>query len=208
MKRAILIFNLICAVTLIVSAQTESHVRMLNKYIVFMADPRNDSDTRFYYKEEAQKLFINDCGSFYEIVEFADGTKDTIRRESVTIQIASLRNKISRTKPMKEYFRGLIKMNYKYVNLKSVDLVDVRVSKLQPYRKDADGKQLYVCSVFFDQVFVGVTLEGCKNQEITHKWVVCYVQVDDVDDPKTGESYPEYMVRLGDVHVESIEKLW
>ena len=139
---------------------------------------------------------------------FEDGSRETIRRESVTMQVASLRNKTPRTKPMKEYFRGLIKMNYKYVKMESTDIADMRVSKLQPYGKDADGKQLYVCSVFFDQVFVGVTPEGRKYQDITHKWVVCYVQVDEVYDPETGDTYREYMVRLGDVHVESIEKLW
>lgn len=183
-------------------------VGMMNKYIAFMADPKNDSDTRFYYKEEAQKLFVNDCNPFTEIVEFEDGSRETIRRESVTMQVASLRNKTPRTKPMKEYFRGLIKMNYKYVKMESTDIADMRVSKLQPYGKDADGKQLYVCSVFFDQIFVGVTPEGRKYQDITHKWVVCYVQVDEVYDPETGDTYREYMVRLGDVHVESIEKLW
>ena len=54
--------------------------------------------------------------------------------------------------------------------------------------------------------------EGCRGdggvyKDITHKWVVCYVQVDDVLDEETGETYPEYMVKLGDVHVESIEKM-
>ena len=183
-------------------------VGMMNKYIAFIKKKKNDSDTRFYYKEEAQKLFVNDCNPFTEIVEFEDGSRETIRRESVTMQVASLRNKTPRTKPMKEYFRGLIKMNYKSVKMESTDIADMRVSKLQPYGKDADGKQLYVCSVFFDQVFVGVTPEGRKYQDITHKWVVCYVQVDKVYDPETGDTYNEYMVRLGDVHVESIEKLW
>ena len=92
--------------------------------------------------------------------------------------------------------------------MESTDIAGMRVSKLQPYGKDADGKQLYICSVFFDQVFVGTTPEGRKYQDITHKWVVCYVQVDEVYDPGTDETYREYMVRLGDVHVESIEKLW
>lgn len=192
----------------VLKERAKEKVAMLNRYIAFMADPQNNSNTRFYYKEEGQKLFVNDCNPFTEIVEFTDGSKEIIQRESVTMQVASLRNKTPRTKPMKEYFRGLIKMNYKYVKMESTDIADMRVSKLQPYGKDADGKQLYVCSVFFDQLFVGITSEGRKYQDITHKWVVCYVQVDNVFDPETGDTYPEYMVRLGDVHVESIEKLW
>lgn len=219
MKRAILFA--VCAVTLNVTAQTESLARpelkvhrhsvsildYLNVYIDFMADPNNDSNTRFYYKEEAQKLFINDCGSFYEIVEFADGAKDTIRREGVKMFVVSQRSQTPRTELMKEYFRGLTKSKYKYVKMDSADLVDMRVSKLKPYGKDVNGNMLYVCSVFFDSVLAGVTPEKQKIREIIHKWVVCYVQVDEVCDSQTGEIYPEYMIRLGDVYVESIEKL-
>lgn len=192
----------------LLKARAKEKVGLMNQYIKYMADPRKDNKSRFHYKDMAQNLFINNCNPFTEIVEFEDRTKETIQRNGVTMQIASLRNKTPRTKPMKEYFRGLIKMNYKQVHMESTDIADMRVSKLQPYGKDADGKQLYICSVFFDQVFIGVTPEGRKYQDITHKWVVCYVQVDEVLDEKTGETYQEYMVRLGDVHVESIEKLW
>lgn len=192
----------------LLKARAKEKVGLMNQYIKYMADPRKDNKSRFHYKDMAQNLFINNCNPFTEIVEFEDRTKETIQRNGVTMQIASLRNKTPRTKPMKEYFRGLIQMNYKQVHMESTDIADMRVSKLQPYGKDADGKQLYICSVFFDQVFIGVTPEGRKYQDITHKWVVCYVQVDEVLDEKTGETYQEYMVRLGDVHVESIEKLW
>lgn len=192
----------------VLKERAKEKVAMMNRYIAYMADPRNPENTRFGYKEEAQNLFINKCNDYTEIVEFENGEKETIQREGVTMQVASLKNKTPRTKPMKSYFRGLIKMNYKSVNMESTDIADMRVSKLQPYGKDAEGNQLYICSVFFDQVFVGVTPEGRKYQDITHKWAVCYVQVDEVLDETTGETYKEYMVSLGDVHVDSIEKLW
>lgn len=192
----------------VLKERAKEKVAMMNRYIAYMADPQKKLDTRNGYKGEAQKLFVNDCNKFLEIVEFQDGTQETIFRDGVTMQVGSTRRKTPSTKLMKAYFRGLINMNYKYVQMKSTDISDMRVSKLQPYGKDADGKQLYVCSAFFDQVFVGVTPEGRKYQDITHKWVVCYVQVDEVYDPETGEDYREYMVRLGDVHVISTEKLW
>ncbi len=69
--------------------------------------------------------------------------------------------------------------------------------------EDENGKMMYICSVYFDQAFVGRRGDGGIYKDITHKWVVCYVQVDDVLDEKTGETYPEYMVKLGDVHVGS-----
>lgn len=193
---------------IVLKERAKEKVAMMNKYVSFMADPQKNSKTRYGYKEEAQNLFINNCNPFTEIIEFEDGAKETIQRESVTMQVASLRNKRPRTKPMKEYFRGLINMNYKYVQMESTDIADMRVSKLQPYGVDSNGNKLYICSVYFDQIFVGITPEGRKYQDITHKWVVCYVQVDEVFDENTGGTYQEYMVRLGDVHVESIEKLW
>ena len=192
----------------ILKERAKEKVAMMNKYISFMANPQKESKTRFRYKEEAQNLFVNNCNPFTEIVEFEDGSKETIHRNSVTMQVASLRNKTPRTKPMKEYFRGLITMNYKSVQIESTDIADMRVSKLEPYGIDSNGNELYICSVYFDQIFVGITPEGRKYQDITHKWVVCYVQVDEVFDENTGNTDPEYMVRLGDVHVESIEKLW
>lgn len=155
MKRAILFFNLVCAVTLIVSAQTESHVKQPNSYVVFMANSPNDSNTRLYYKEESHVFFINDCVSFFEIVGFEDSTKDTIRQERVTIQIVSQKVKTLRTKPLNEYFKGLIK-----------------------YGMDAEGKHQCECSGSFDKILEAVTLEGRRLRDFTHKWVVCCVQVD------------------------------
>lgn len=191
----------------VLKQRAKEKVKQLNDYISFMANPQKESKTRYYYKDEAQKLFINDCERFREIVEFKDGSKEEVWRDGVTMEVASLRNRKPRPRPMKEYFRGLINMSYKSVTIESTDIADMRVSKLQPYGKDENGKMLYVCSVYFDQLFIGLKGDGGKYIDITHKWVVCYVQVDEVLDPDTGETYPEYMVKLGDVHVESIEPI-
>ena len=173
-----------------------------------MADPQKDNETRFYYKDQAQKLFINDCNGFKEILEYKDGRKKEIWREGVTMEVVSLRNQTPRPKPMKQYFRGLISMTYKSVLIETTDITDMRVSKLQPYGKDKNGRMMYVCSVYFDQLFIGRRGDGGIYKDLTRKWVVCYVQVDEVYDPDTGETFSEYMVRLGDVHVESIEKIY
>lgn len=187
--------------------RAKEKVKQLNDYISYMADPQQKEKTRYYYKDQAQQLFINDCNRFKEIVEYKDGTKEEVWREGVTMEVASLRRKTPRQRPMKEYFRGLITMTYKSVTIETTDIADMRVSKLQKYGVDENGKTLYICSVYFDQAFVGRRGDGGVYKDITHKWVVCYVQVDDVFDEETGETYPEYMVKLGDVHVESIEKM-
>ena len=218
MKNVLFIILLVCAETFSVSAQTEnseftikrhckSLIEQLNDYILFMANPQKANKTRYFYKEQAQKLFINDCDRFKEIVEHKDGSKEEVWRDGVTMEVASLRNRKPRPRPMKKYFQGLIALAYKSVAVEAADIVDMRVSKLQPYGKDENGKMMYICSVYFDQAFVGRRGDGGVYKDITHKWDVCYVQVDDVLDEETEETYPEYMVKLGDVYVESIENM-
>ncbi len=192
----------------VLKLRAKEKVKQLNDYISYMADPQKDNETRFYYKDQAQKLFINDCNGFKEILEYKDGRKKEIWREGVTMEVVSLRNQTPRPKPMKQYFRGLISMTYKSVLIETTDITDMRVSKLQPYGKDKNGRMMYVCSVYFDQLFIGRRGDGGIYKDLTRKWVVCYVQVDEVYDPDTGETFSEYMVRLGDVHVESIEKIY
>lgn len=217
MLRGIFSILLVCAVVTNTTAQNtdkhlESHTKekiaMMNRYIAYMADPRNSESTRFAYREEAQNMFINECNKFTEIIEYKNGERDTIQREGVAIQVTSPLRNTPQIKLIKDYFRGLIKLNYKSVKIGSTDIADIRISNLQPYGEDENGNPLYVCSIFFDQVFIGVTPEGRKYQDIAHKWVVCNVQVDEVLDETTGETHKEYMYSLGDVHVDSLEKLW
>lgn len=191
----------------VLKQRAKEKVKQLNDYVSFMANPQKANKTRYFYKEQAQKLFINDCERFKEIVEYKDGSKEEVWRDGVTMEVASLRNRKPRPRPMKKYFQGLIALAYKSVAVEAADIVDMRVSKLQPYGKDENGKMMYICSVYFDQAFVGRRGDGGVYKDITHKWVVCYVQVDDVLDEETGETYPEYMVKLGDVYVESIENM-
>ncbi len=189
--------------------RAKEKTKTLNDYIAFMANPKKNDSTRYSYKKEAQTLFIQNCNPYIEKLEFRDGTKkDIIRKEGVTMEVTSVNRTSPRQKPMKEYFRGLINMTYKDVIIETTDIADMRVSKLQPYGKDKDGKQLYVCTVHFDQVFIGKRDNGLDYKDLTRKWVVCYVQIDQVLDEKTGETYPEYMVSLGDIFVESTERIF
>ena len=188
--------------------RVKEKVFILNNKIAFMADPTMDKKDRIDSKESAQRLFVNDCMPFIEIVDFKDGTQDVISRKGVNMQVSSTRSEKPSTKLMPIYFYGLINMNYKYVTMTSSDIDDMEVSTLQPYGRDQNGNMLYTCSVFYFQTFVGVTPEGRKYADITKKRIVCYVQVEEVLNEKTGEMKPEYMVRLGDVFVISTKKLW
>lgn len=179
-------------------------VQMLNNYISFIADPKKKMDTRTYYKGELQKMFVNDCNSYTEILEFTNGIKKEIHKDGVTMNVASVRNKYLRQILMKQYLRGLIAMEYMPVTIEATDIVDMRVSKLQPYGKDEEGRMLYTCSVYFDQAFIGKMADNRTYKDLVRKWVVCYVQVNDVLDEETGETKPEYMVRLGDIYAISV----
>lgn len=193
----------------VVKQRAKEKVKLLNEYISFIANPLKKMDARAYYKEEAQKLFIHNCNSYKEILEFADGTKEEeIRKDGVTMGVASIRDTTPKQRPMKQYFRGLMTMGYKAVTIETTDIADMSVSKLQPYGRDEEGRMLYTCSVYFDQVFIGQRGDGGTYKDLTRKWVVCYVQVDHVLDEETGETKPEYMVRLGDVYVISVEKIF
>ena len=216
--KIIFCFVLISAIQISATAQTaqememlkqraKEKVKILNDNISFMANPQKEIKTRYRYKDAAQRLFINDCNPYTEIVQYRDGHKETVHRDGVKMETASLRNKIPVSKPMKEYFRALINMTYKTVSIESTDIADMRVSRLQPYGKDENGKTLYVCSVYFEQSFIGYRREGRAYKDITHKWCVCYVTKDEVYDEETGEYETEYIISLGDVHVESIQKM-
>lgn len=192
----------------VLKQHAKEKVKQLNDYISYMADPKEKKSNRDFFKEQAQKLFINDCNSFKEIVKFKDGTKENIlRKDGVIMEVASLGRPTPRQRPMKEYFRGLINMMYKSVIIETTDIADMRVTKLQPYGRNEKGEMMYVCTVHFEQVFHGLTPEGRRYEDVTEKWAVCYVHVHSVLDEKTGETYPEYMTDLGDIHVESIKRL-
>lgn len=176
--------------------RAKEKVKQLNDYISYMADPQKTLKTKSYYKKQALQLFIHDGEAYTEIIEYQNGNKEKIQREGVTMEVASLSNRKPRTRLMKTYFDGLMNMKYTSVSIQSTDIADMRVSKLQPY-----GNGQYICSVYFDQAFIGKRREGGSYKDITRKWVVCYVQIDETIDG------PEYMIRLGDVHVESISKM-
>lgn len=189
--------------TKMLTLRAKEMVKQLNDYISYMADTHKSLNTRMGYKKMAEQLFLNDCKPYDEIVEYDDGHKETIRREGVTMEVVSLRNPKPRKKPMPEYFRGIINLGkiYGSVSVETTEIADMTVSELKPY-----GDGLYICTVYYDQKFTGRRIEKGTYREITRKWAVVYVQVDQVigDDGQTEE---EYLVRLGDVHASSIRKI-
>jgi hypothetical protein len=192
----------------ILKERAREKVGMLNEYISYMADKNDNLKNRTYYKEAAEYLFINNCDSIKEIIEYRNNPeKKEISRAGVTMDVSSTRNNSVVRKLIKKYFEGLMGLKYKQVRIETTDIADMRVSRLQPYGVGVNGEKLYICSVYFDQLFVGYRGDGGVYKDVTHKWVVCYVEIDDVLDSDTGEMKSEYMIRLGDVHVESTDAI-
>ncbi len=156
-------------------------VAQMNDYISFMADKENDLETRQYYKKQALNLF---AGRGYNYEE------DGINKEGVRMEITSVRNTRPRSKLMRVYFNGLINLSYQKVSIQSTELAKIKVSNLQ--RVD---NNLYVCTCYFDQVFIGYRDGVPIYKDITRKKVKCYVEIQEVE----GGQH-EFIVLLGDVH--------
>lgn len=148
-------------------------------YIEFMANPSNQLKTRKYYRTRALSLFIN-RGEAYE--------EDGRLKEGVLMEITSVNKKKPVRRLMKNYFTGLMNMNYEKVEISSTEVSEIEVGKLRPIAENE-----YVCTCYFEQVFCGYRDGRPIYRDITRKRVECRVLVEQTED---GE---EYIVMLGDV---------
>ena len=155
-------------------------VAQMNDYISFMADKSNDLETRQYYKKQALNLF---AGRGYNYEEIG------VNKEGVRMEITSVNNTRPRSKLMRVYFNGLINLTYQKVSIQSTELASIKVSNLQKV-----DNNMYVCTCYFDQVFVGYRDGRPVYKDITRKKVKCYIEVQDVEG-----GLQEYVVLLGDV---------
>lgn len=155
-------------------------VAQMNDYISFMADKSNDMETRQYYKKQALNLF---AGRGYNYEE------NGVNKEGVRMEITSVNNTRPRSKLMRVFFNGLMNLTYQKVSIQSTELASIKVSNLQKV-----DNNMYVCTCYFDQVFVGYRDGRPVYKDITRKKVKCYIEVQDVEGGPQ-----EYVVLLGDV---------
>lgn len=155
-------------------------VAQMNDYISFMADKSNDMETRQYYKKQALNLF---AGRGYNYEE------NGVNKEGVRMEITSVNNTRPRSKLMRVYFNGLMNLTYQKVSIQSTELASIKVSNLQKV-----DNNMYVCTCYFDQVFVCYRDGRPVYKDITRKKVKCYIEVQDVEGGPQ-----EYVVLLGDV---------
>ena len=170
-----------------IKRRAAERVAQMNDYISFMADKTNDLETRQYYKKQALNLF---AGRGYDYEE------DGIRKEGVRMEVTSVNNTRPRAKLMRVYFNGLVNLTYQKVSIQSTEVSSIKVSNLQKV-----DNNLYVCTCYFDQVFIGYRDGIPVYKDITRKKVKCYVEVQDAEDGL------EYVVLLGDVHAIDTKRI-
>lgn len=170
-----------------IKRRAAERVAQMNDYISFMADKSNDLETRQYNKKQALNLF---AGRGYDYEE------NGIHKEGVRMEVTSVNNTRPRAKLMRVYFNGLVNLTYQKVSIQSTEVSSIKVSNLQKI-----DNNLYVCTCYFDQVFIGYRDGIPVYKDITRKKVKCYVEVQDAEDGL------EYVVLLGDVHAIDTKRI-
>ncbi len=162
-------------------------VGLMNDYISYMANKKKSDKTRIYYKTKALRLFAGGGDSYEE---------NGVQKEGVQMEVTSINRKTKSRRLMKEYFQSLIYFKYNDVQITSTDVADIKVSQLQRI-----GENLFVCTCYFEQAFVGYMDGRPVYKDITRKHVKCYVYAEET------ESGTEFMVLLGDVTADQTRKL-
>ncbi len=162
-------------------------VALMNSYIKYMADKKNNYNTRQYYSKKALALFIGKGFSY---------TLDGITHEGVLMQTTSANtNKVTSTL-MRKYFQHLINLRYSDVKITSTSVADMKVSDL---KKIAPNK--YVCTCQYVQYFYGYKDGKLAYQDRTTKRIECVIEAEETEDGT------EYIVQLGDVEAIHTEKI-
>ena len=157
-------------------------------YISFIADKKKKLNTRLYYVDMAEKLFLNRGKALFD----DDGS---MVRDSVIMQVTSLRNPKPNNVYLKAYLPRLANLKYPQVEITSTDVAEMKVSNLHKI-----GKNLYTCTVYFYQYFIGKTRDNkVLYKDKTYKRVQCFIIQEETEDGT------EYVVQLGDIYADTTE---
>ena len=199
--RKIRLFYVLLAMLMAIpmSAQTDSQKEEMLKtrakekvgqfcdYVSFIASKKKNLKTRLYYVDKAKNLFLNRGKALFD----EDGS---MVRDSVIMQVTSLKAKKPRNVYLNKYLPNLANLMYPQVEVTSTDVAEMKVSNLH---KIGDG--LYTCTVYFYQYFVGKADNRVVYKDKTNKRVQCYIIEEETEDGL------EYVVLLGDIYAGTTE---
>ena len=160
--------------------------------------PKEQEDKKNYFIYTALGLFIF-RGEKYDVYITDNVTEktDTIHKEGAMMEVTSISrpNSTSR-RTVKKYLNGLKKLIYSQVEIKTTDAADMRVTTPQKI-----GDNLYQCTCYFEQEFIGKTGEVIKYGDRTTKRVDVITQVLETEDGI------ELKTKLGDVTAVETKRL-
>ena len=162
-------------------------VALMNSYIKYMADKKNNYKTRQYYGKKALALFIGKGYSY---------SLDGVKHDGVMMQTTSTNTQEVKTTLMRDYFQHLIDLKYTDVKITSTSAADMKVSDL---KKIAPNK--YVCTCQYVQYFYGYRDGALVYRDRTTKRIECLIEAEDTEDGL------EYIVQLGDVEALHTERI-
>lgn len=168
-------------------------IAQMNDNISFMADPQKSEAMREKYRSIALNLFV--AGG--EAYEDADTINTGVKMETTSIY----RKKPTR-RLMKDYFSGLVSLDKRYSKVK-IQTTKVNEIKVSDLHKVKDG--LYVCTAYYEQIFVGYRDRIPIYKDRTRKKVKIFIK-EDIVIGDNGEER-ELEVLLGDVTAEETNKL-
>ena len=167
-------------------------VAQMNDYVSFMARKDYSVNIRNRYRTQALHLYVGK-GYSYEL--------NGENRDGVIMEVSSVTKNTIKKQLIRNYFTNLINLRYKDVKITNTEVAEMKLSNL----KKVDDN-MYVCTCQFVMVFEGRTDRNFVYKDKTTKRIKCFVRVDEVVD-EDGEKSLEFMVRLGDTHCISTERL-
>ena len=179
--------------------RTQQIVGQLNDYIASIAYKYENMtyekqiEQKEYYRKQALNLFIFK-GEKYTVIMttkniYGEETVDTIHKVGAIMEVTSLKNPDKPSRNLvKNYLKGLMKLRYSQVDIKTTDSAKMRVTPPQKI-----GDNLYKCTCYFEQEFIGKTGEFITYGDKTTKRVDSIIAVLETEDGI------ELDVKLGDV---------
>ena len=179
-------------------AQAAIKVDVLNGFIKDIASKNESLEYRMYYRDQALKLFVNDGEAYKIYIKNSQGNEEVKMRDGVMMEVTSVNRAKSKSYLFKTYLYNLAHLKYDEVYIESTDVANIKVSDMYKVNDN-----LYTCTCFFKQAFVGYRDGRPVYKDITEKKVECWIRLEWV----AGEAMPDYVIMLGDVAALGTERM-
>ena len=166
----------------VIKSRIPEVVGQLNDYISILADKKQSLNKKLQYKEKALNLFM---GKGYEYEE------DGVKKEGVTLEVASKNRKQTRRLLIRDYLNNLINRldGYTDVKITATEIANIKLSELIQV-----STNLWVCECDFNQAFEGMRDGRPVYRDITTNRIKCYVTAENTKDGW------EYIIKLGNIY--------